>query len=91
MRKRKILSVVLAMVMVLSTLPVLSAGAFTYGSEDGFYYYIDDKNAILNYYQGDAVDLVIPETLGGYPVIEISGSGALEWSTSVKSITSPST
>lgn len=78
--------------MLLGVVPVLSAGAITYGQEDGFSYYItDEETAVFTAYRGEEIDLVIPDTLGGYPVTDISGSGVMEWGKNVKSITLPST
>ena len=39
--------------------------------EDGFVYTVADGAAIITDYTGSARDLVIPDTLGGYPVTEI--------------------
>ncbi|MBR2723887.1 MAG: leucine-rich repeat protein [Ruminococcus sp.] len=89
---RKILSAVLVALMVFSAIPTLSANAYSYGQEDGFAYYVTDEGtAVFTAYRGEEIHIVIPETLGGYPVTDISGSGSMEWGENVKSITLPST
>lgn len=82
----------MAVLIVLSCCALFGAGAYANDADIDFSYYIDDNGgAVFLSYRGDETNLVIPETLGGYPVTGISGSGIVEWGENVKTITLPST
>ena len=61
-------------------------------SEDGNYYYKlsdnDNKRAMLQLYVGDAEDLVVPETVDGYPVSYVL-SFFLSYNDVIRSVTFP--
>lgn len=92
MRKR-IPAVLLALVLCATLLPVSAAAL-----EDGtFRYSIKDNQTTINKYigpEGDDVDVVIPSTLGGCPVVVIGnwegGFGAFD-NVEVRSVTMPDT
>lgn len=91
MRKR-VLPLLLSLVLCAALLPVGAAAL-----EDGtFEYSIKDNQATINKYigpEGDDVDVVIPSTLGGCPVIAIervASTGAFG-AVNVRSITMPDT
>ncbi|MBQ2825152.1 MAG: leucine-rich repeat protein [Clostridia bacterium] len=89
---RRILSAFMTMLMVLSFFTLLNSYAYVNDSDMDFSYYINEDNeAVFTAYRGDEADLVIPETLGGYPVTAVSGGGIIEWGENVKTITLPST
>jgi hypothetical protein len=56
--------------------------------EDGIIYVVDNGTAIFAYYTGDASELIIPDTLGGYPVTAI-GYEAFLYCNSLTSVTIP--
>ncbi len=84
--KKRLISVVLALVLVLGALPFTFASAET--TEDGFVYEINDGKATITDYTGSVTELVIPDTLGGYPVTAI-GYGAFTHCTAFTSVTIP--
>ncbi|MDY5991567.1 MAG: leucine-rich repeat protein, partial [Oscillospiraceae bacterium] len=87
---KKLLSVVLAMVMVLCSLPFVGV-TFSAGAENsGYYTYTvyNGKAKITDCDESISGDVVIPDTLGGYPVTSI-GNFAFEDCTGLTSITIP--
>ena len=70
--KKRILSLVLTIVMLLSVAPL---GAFNLtvdaATQNGFVYSVYDNEATITKYRGSATSLTIPDTLGGYPVTSI--------------------
>ncbi len=89
---KRFCSVVLSVLLALSALLVPSTAAPFY--ENGFDYLVVDSGTgaeIVTYY-GLGGDVVIPETLGGLPVVSIqSGAIACQEQTQVTSITLPAT
>ena len=83
---KKLLSMVLALVMVAAMIPAVGVSAETEGN---FTYTVSDGGAIItgfgSSYEGD---VVIPDTLGGYAVTEI-GDNAFYEHTGITSITIP--
>ncbi|MFA5675686.1 MAG: leucine-rich repeat protein [Christensenellales bacterium] len=82
---RTVFSVFLAFVLTLLLLP-LTALAATSGDYE---YSVCGGNATITRYIGSAINLSIPETLGGYPVTSI-GDIAFEYCRSLINITIPS-
>ena len=82
---KKILSLLLAVMMLITTVP-LSASAETYG--DLTYEIIDGEVEITDCDTSFAGDMVIPETIDGYPVTSI-GYDAFYNCTSLENITIP--
>lgn len=68
--KRKLLSLLLVLAMVLAIFPV-SAFAADAKTEGGYTYTIEDGYAVILQYTGNDSTVNIPETLGGYPVVVI--------------------
>ncbi len=87
---RKILSVLLAVIMVLSIVPMAGVSSFATTSGDYEYKVLSktDKTCKITDYKGSATELTIPSTLNGYKVTSICDSAF--WScTSLASITIP--
>jgi len=75
MKSRKLLSVLLATILLLTCIPMgaISVSAFDY--ENGYYYVVTNGRATIDRYEGAiSGDVVIPSILGGYPVTTI-GTG----------------
>ncbi len=87
---RKILSVLLAVIMVLSIVP--TAGVVSFAATSGDYEYSvlseDDKTCGITDYTGSATELTIPSAIDGYTVTSIA-YGAFSGCTSLKSIMIP--
>lgn len=84
---KKTFSTILTIVMLVSAFPIASAALKT---EDGFTYVKNNNEISITRYDGDAVELTVPETISGYPVTEICG-GALMHKSSIKKLTLPKT
>ena len=65
---KKSLALILSVIMLMSVMPMSLSLAAT---EDGFVYEVEDEKATIIGYNGSETDIVIPETLGGYPVVAI--------------------
>lgn len=96
---KKLTSVCLAVIMILSVLTVapFTAGAAetdsagigdTYTSGDYEYKVLDDGTASITRYNGSATELEIPSILGVYTVTEI-GDYAFSWCESITSVEMP--
>ncbi len=76
--QRKILSVILSICVVLSVVfatPIIASADIECAVEDGLYYSVSDGEATVTGHDGELNgDLIIPETLGGYPVTAIGDS-----------------
>ncbi len=88
---KRVLSVVLCVLMMVSMLAV-SQFSFTFAAtENGYTYTINaDNTATLTDYEGTAVSINVPKKLGGCVVTAI-GTGAFMENTTVNSITLPDT
>ncbi|MDD7292821.1 MAG: leucine-rich repeat domain-containing protein, partial [Clostridiaceae bacterium] len=92
---KKLLSALLATVMVLCSLPFVGV-TFSASAEDGRYseeyytYTVENGEATIMYCNTSIIsgDVVIPDTLGGYPVTNI-GDYAFRDCTSLTSVTIP--
>lgn len=81
---KRILSVILALVLVATLLPALPSSAVDYFAEGIFKYYIaNDKTIIYGLDDSAAGKITIPKKLGGYPVSAIDGFGYRKGITSV--------
>ncbi len=87
---RKILSVLLAVIMVLSIVPMAGVTSFAATSGDYEYEVLSetDKTCEITGYTGSAANLTIPATLNGYKVTSI-GVYAFRDCTSLASVTIP--
>ena len=87
---KKLLSVVLAMVMVLCSLPFAGVTFSASAENDGYYTYTvyNGKATITGCDESISGDVVIPDTLGGYPVTSI-GWGAFKYCSGLTSVTIP--
>lgn len=90
MKTTKILSLLLAVVILIST--VFSVTAFA-AAEDGTYknfkYTVTDENsAVISKYTGNESSVIIPESVNGYPVTEI-GNSAFKGNFSLKNAEIP--
>ena len=87
---KKVLSVLLMLAMIFSLIPMgtftLTANALT----EGYYIYTvtDSKATITDVDESLSGDVIIPSTLGGYPVTSI-GTWAFAWCENLTSITIP--
>ena len=64
---KKLICLLLALLMLTTALPTVMAET----SEDGFTYEIENGEVTVTGYRGASDELVIPDTLGGYPVTVI--------------------
>ena len=70
MKKKRILSIVLALVMIITVIPMtIPVSAET--TEDGYNYTVSGGEVTITGYMGSAKELVIPDTIEGYPVTSI--------------------
>ncbi|MGN0654845.1 MAG: leucine-rich repeat domain-containing protein [Oscillospiraceae bacterium] len=85
---RKVLSVALALIMVLCCLPIAGVTFSASAEYEGYYYYsVENGEAtITDCDTSISGDVVIPDTLGGYPVTSI-GEKAFAGCTGLTSIT----
>jgi len=90
MKKTKIFSCVFAVItMMLLFIMSASAAEKTYTSGNYKYTVTDGEATIVEYTSTKSTDLIIPKTLGGYPVTEIGYSAF--YKTKLNSVTLPST
>lgn len=84
--KRKALSVLLVLALVISSMTVNSGKVYAEDSDDGnweyhvegdWQYRVENGEAIITIYFGPGGEVVIPSTLGGYPVKEIAMIGLM--------------
>lgn len=85
--KRKLLSVLLVTVMLLTCVP-LGALSVSAETEGDYTYTVTDGEATITGYNGAGGTVITPATLGGYPVISI-GDWAFSRCTSLTSVTIP--
>ena len=83
--KIKVVSVCMIISIIAAFLPLHHVIA----SESDYDYMIwDEEEAIVNEYIGSGGDVIIPNSLGGYPVVKI-GDQAFEGKANVTSVTIP--
>ena len=85
---KKVISLLLSVVMLLSITAGLNLTANAETSGDFEYAILDDGTAEIIGYTGSATDLTIPSTLDGYTVTSI-GDWAFYWCTSLIGVTIP--
>ncbi|MBO4433484.1 MAG: leucine-rich repeat protein [Clostridia bacterium] len=87
--RKKIFSVILSALMVLQLIPVFSSADVT--QEDNFLFWVNDNKAHISGVADNTVagELVIPETLGGFPVYGIDWL-AFEGCKNITSVVIPS-
>ena len=101
MKKKRLLSLVIAVAMIFGSASVLpsnmfikqaeiSASAETFISGDYEYEVLEDKSVKISSYSGDAANLTVPEYLDGKKVTEI-GAGVLKKHLDLISVTIPDT
>lgn len=71
----KLLSLLLALVMIISAVPISGISVFAAESGEFEYEVLRDGTASITEYFGSATEVVIPETIDGYVVTYISGFG----------------
>ena len=86
MKTRRIISFILALVLVTALLPTAALAA---GAESDWHYSISDNKATVTHYNGAGGDVEIPATLGGCPVTGI-GEQAFAFCYALTSVTIPS-
>lgn len=84
---KKLVSLLL---LAAALLVCVSAQAAPANFENGYYFDIENGGATITSYLGDDADLVIPSTLGGYPVKKL-GYNAFEGYDHLRSVTLPTT
>lgn len=91
---RKLLSCLLALLMIVSVVPVVNVSAEETDSttEDGLVYEINNEMVTITGYTGSATEISIPSEIDGYPVTNI-GHNAFSncYEIGIESITIPST
>ena len=88
---KKTVSLLLALALVLSIFSICGIGSYAVDPVDGdFTYTVVDGCAKIKKYTGSAAHLVIPDTLGGYPVT-IIGMTAFKANKSIISVVLPAT
>ncbi len=85
---RKVLSIILSLIMVLTTLPLMRTNSFALTDGD-WEYTLNNNEATVTGYTGSLTNLVIPSTLGGYTVTAV-GNNAFQGNTTLETITLPS-
>ena len=70
-QKSKALSLILCVVLIISSLPVMSASAEVLLTEDGFRYVIENDEVEIEGYEGSEKEVVIPSKINGLPVTKL--------------------
>lgn len=85
--KTKRLSLLL---VVFALIGIFTLGAFAAEEKTSgdFTYVVENEAAVITAYSGDATDITVPATLGGYPVKEI-GQHVFYYCTQIESLTLP--
>ena len=84
--KKRILSMALVIVILITMLPSFTISSFAYTSGDFEYDILDDGTAEITGYNGTATELEIPSILGGYTVTSI-GHSAFEECYNLENVT----
>jgi len=87
---KKLLSIFLAVTIISSTILTGSLTAFAAQSGDYTYETVNDETATITGYTGAGGNVIIPDTLGGYPVT-IIGEGAFTDCEDMTAVTIPET
>ncbi|MCR4563175.1 MAG: leucine-rich repeat protein [Clostridiales bacterium] len=88
---KKLISLILAFVMVLVALPLTDLRSYATDPSDFTYAVIseNDKTAELTGYTGSGGDVVVPSTIDGYTVISLDATAFGEENTSIESVYFP--
>ncbi len=71
---KKIIALAAAVLLLLSVFSSMVPSSYAVDFTDGDYQYtVTDNEASITKYTGTALDLTVPSTLGGYPVVDIGG------------------
>ena len=87
---KKVLSVFLVVVMIVTALPLTTLNLSASAQIEGHYRYeVNNGEATITYTNNSiSGDITIPSILGGYPVTSIGG-GAFQYCSSLTSVTIP--
>ena len=85
---KRFLSIVLSVLMVLTMVSAFAVSV-AFAAVDGDYTYtVSDGKATVTVYRGSDAAVVVPDTLGGYPVVGIGGD-AFRSNTALTGVTLP--
>ena len=87
-KAKKIVSIMLSVLMLISVLTVVPITARAESSGDWEYEVLEDGTAEITYYNGSAAELNIPSELDGYTVTSI-GYGAFDYNEDIVSVNIP--
>ncbi len=68
---KKLLSLLLSVILIIGIVPLSAVTVTALTSPDGFYYTVSNGEATVTGHTNPVGELVIPDTLGGYPVVSI--------------------
>lgn len=85
---KKLLAVVLSALILVASLPVMAVSAEEFTADNGLKYTVTDGKATVIGYEGEATEVVIPDTLGGATVTTI-GAEAFQYNSVITSVTLP--
>ncbi len=87
-KTRKIISLLLSILMIITSVPLMALNSFAASSGDYEYYILKDGTAQINHYEGSETEIEIPSEIDGHRVTFIV-SGAFDGCKSLTSVTIP--
>mgnify|MGYP004465893369 CR=1 FL=1 len=87
-KTRKIISLLLSILMIITSVPLMALNSFAASSGDYEYDLLKDGTAQIKHYEGSETEIEIPSEIDGHRVTFII-SGAFEGCTSLTSVTIP--
>ena len=87
-KTRKIISLLLSILMIITSVPLMALNSFAASSGDYEYELLKDGTAQIKHYEGSETEIEIPSEIDGHRVTFI-GSGAFKGCTSLTSVTIP--
>ena len=87
-KTRKIISLLLSILMIITSVPLMALNSFAASSGDYEYELLKDGTAQIKHYEGSEKEIEIPSEIDGHRVTFI-GSGAFKGCTSLTSVTIP--
>ena len=87
-KTRKIISLLLSILMIITSVPLMALNSFAASSGDYEYELLKDGTAQIKHYNGSETEIEIPSEIDGHRVTFIS-SGAFKGCTSLTSVTIP--